>query len=153
STSIALRCNRRSVQRKAPGLGYTFYARGSQVEPTGLSYFVPTRLADLLVERGWLMPADKADLERLLERKLRKNGGSVHTALAAVVDGPTRRPLSLVGDADIAKSVAELPENIGRTLVSTISYVPPSREHYSLTRLHATGGIGQVWLARDATIG
>jgi hypothetical protein len=98
----------------------------------------------LLVERGWLMPADKADLERLLERKLRKHGGSFHTALAAVVGGPTRRHLSLVGDAEIAKSVAELPENVDRTLVSTISYAPPSRERYTLTRLHATGGIGQV---------
>jgi hypothetical protein len=29
-------------------------------------------LADLLVERGWIEPADKAHLEYLLERKLRK---------------------------------------------------------------------------------
>ena len=32
-------------------------------------------LADLLVGRGWLTPADRADVEKLLDRKLKKHGG------------------------------------------------------------------------------
>src|SRR5262249_24075368 len=42
-----------------------------------------TPLADLLVERGWLTAADRADVERLLERKLRKQGGDARASLAA----------------------------------------------------------------------
>src|SRR5438309_5013742 len=34
-----------------------------------------TPLADLLVSRGWLTPADRADVERHFERKLRKHQG------------------------------------------------------------------------------
>ena len=32
-------------------------------------------LADLLVERGWITPADRDDVERLVQRKLKKHGG------------------------------------------------------------------------------
>jgi serine/threonine-protein kinase len=34
-----------------------------------------------------------------------------------------------------------------------VPYVPPARAEYTLTRLHATGGIGRVWLARDENMG
>src|SRR5581483_2961914 len=34
-------------------------------------------LADLLVERGWLLPDDRAHVDYLVERKLRKHGGDV----------------------------------------------------------------------------
>jgi hypothetical protein len=34
-----------------------------------------------------------------------------------------------------------------------LSYQPETRERYSSTRLHAKGGIGQVWLARDVELG
>ena len=32
-------------------------------------------LADVLVEQGWLTPDDRADVSKLLERKLKKHGG------------------------------------------------------------------------------
>ena len=38
-------------------------------------------------------------------------------------------------------------------MLSTAAYVPAIRERYTLSRLHASGGIGRVWLARDASIG
>ena len=36
--------------------------------------------------------------------------------------------------------------------VSMISQPPTSRDRYTLTPLHAKGGIGQVWLARDTAM-
>ena len=41
----------------------------------------------------------------------------------------------------------------GHVLLATTDYVPETRERYTLSRLHATGGIGRVWLARDAALG
>jgi serine/threonine-protein kinase len=38
-------------------------------------------------------------------------------------------------------------------LISTVAYQPESRQRYTLSRLHAQGGIGQVWLARDGDLG
>jgi serine/threonine protein kinase len=38
-------------------------------------------------------------------------------------------------------------------LGSTTAHQPEGRGRYALTRLHAQGGIGQVWLARDADLG
>ena len=35
----------------------------------------------------------------------------------------------------------------------TADFVPESRARYTLTRLHATGGIGRVWVARDGDLG
>src|SRR4051794_13479888 len=35
-------------------------------------------LADLLVQRHWLTADDRAEVERLLERKLRKQGARLH---------------------------------------------------------------------------
>ncbi len=34
-------------------------------------------LADLLEERGWITAEDRADVERLVDRKLRRHGGDV----------------------------------------------------------------------------
>ena len=43
---------------------------------------------------------------------------------------------------------------VGQVVLSSIARVDPGSEHrYERTRLHATGGMGQVWLARDNSIG
>jgi hypothetical protein len=47
-------------------------------------------LADLLVERGRLSPADRHYLDGLLERKVKKHGGDVRKSLGAVADGAVR---------------------------------------------------------------
>src|SRR5215831_3843391 len=58
-------------------------------------------LADLLVERGWLTPADRADVERLLERRLNKHGGDAQASLQASADAVVRQTLLSLDDADI----------------------------------------------------
>jgi hypothetical protein len=45
-------------------------------------------LADLLVQRHWLTTEDRADVERLLERKLRKQGSRVARLLSSSTLSP-----------------------------------------------------------------
>ncbi|MCI0456652.1 MAG: protein kinase [Gemmataceae bacterium] len=134
-------------------------------------------LADLLVERGWLTTNDQAHINWLLERQLSKHRGDVHASLAAVADGAVRQALTVLEDADISQSLAELPPpcwtfeqrllrlaDISQSLAErappagsdsgvTIDHVPELGQRYTLTRLHATGGIGRVWLAYDRGLG
>jgi eukaryotic-like serine/threonine-protein kinase len=63
-----------------------------------------TALADLLIELGWITPADRGDVERLLERKLRKHGGDPRAGLAAAGD-EVKRTLAALRDDDIQKSL------------------------------------------------
>jgi tetratricopeptide (TPR) repeat protein/tRNA A-37 threonylcarbamoyl transferase component Bud32 len=109
-----------------------------------------TPLADLLVERGWLTPSDRADVEKLLQRKLAKHQGDAQAGLAEVTTDQVRRSLAGLDDPDVHRSLT--PPPAGHATVQTTDYVPVARERYSLSRLHATGGIGRVWLARDASL-
>jgi PAS domain S-box-containing protein len=108
-------------------------------------------LADLLVERGWIAPADKEHVEYLVERKLQKHGGDAQASLADAPDH-VKRSLAALDDADIQRSLAGLPPSENLVLDETVDLAVP-RSRYSLTRLHATGGIGRIWLARDADLG
>src|SRR5262249_59228085 len=51
-------------------------------------------LADWLVERGWLTAHDRADVERWLERKLKKHGDDARASLADAVKGKARQVLT-----------------------------------------------------------
>src|SRR5207302_6962223 len=64
-----------------------------------------TPLADLLVERGWLTPADRDAVARLLRAKLDRHG-SPQAGLAAVAGPEVRRSLAAVDDPDIRRSLA-----------------------------------------------
>lgn len=110
------------------------------------------RLADLLLERGWIQPGDRTHIEYLLERKLQKYGGDSQASLAAIPES-IKLSLAALDDADIRQSLAGEPGPADARVTATIDYVPAEAERYTRIRLHATGGIGRVWLARDSTLG
>src|SRR5262245_55105669 len=66
-----------------------------------------TPLADLLVEVGWITSTDRADVDRLVERKLRKHAGDARAGLAAVPDD-VKRSLAAVQDDDVQRSLGDL---------------------------------------------
>ena len=111
-----------------------------------------TALSDLLIELGWITATDRADVERLLERKLKRHGGDPRAGLAAVGDD-VKRSLAALQDGDVQRSLCDLPAPDAATTMVTVDEMPRPHERYSLTRLHASGGIGRIWLARDTAFG
>jgi hypothetical protein len=109
-------------------------------------------LAALLVERGWILPADQAHLDYLLQRKMERHGGAFGSALASVPD-EVKRSLAALGDADLDRSLAGEPLVGHWQCEETVNQVVNPDDRYELTRLHASGGIGRVWLARDRSLG
>jgi serine/threonine protein kinase len=110
------------------------------------------RLADLLLGRGWIEPADKDHLEYLLERKLQKHAGNAQASLAAIPDN-IKRSLAALEDDDIQRSLAGGPPAPVERPLTTVDHVLSLAERYSQLRLYATGGIGRVWLAHDSALG
>jgi len=104
-------------------------------------------LADILVERGWLAGEDRALVDRLVGQKLKKHSGDAVASLAEVLPPAIRATLVGFGDEDINSTLA--PD--GPQRLSTLGNPgESSRGKYTMTRLHATGGLGRVWLAHDA---
>ncbi len=104
-------------------------------------------LSEILVERCALTVPDRALVERLVERKLRRHGGDPAASLAEAMPAVVRATLAALGNRDIDATLAPVGpqrlEPIGDPASTT-------RGKYSMTRLHATGGLGRVWLAHDA---
>jgi eukaryotic-like serine/threonine-protein kinase len=109
-------------------------------------------LADLLVERGRLSPDDRREIERRMERIIRRHGGDVRATLGAVAGSDARDAIRAADAPAILRSLSGLPPAAGHVLIETLVRPTDHRSRYTLTRLHAEGGLGQVWVARDADL-
>jgi PAS domain S-box-containing protein len=94
-------------------------------------------LADLFVQQGWIQAGDKAHLESLVERKLQQHAGKGAEMLSEIATEMERSLNALRSAA--ARQSREASQGAG----------PQPEARYTRTQLHATGGIGRVWLARD----
>jgi serine/threonine-protein kinase len=116
-----------------------------------------TPLADVLVARGWLTEADRGNVEKMLERKLEKHGGdaqaspAVRQSQAAVADDEIHRSLAGKTTTD-EYGVPPTTDHVSNSPDSS-HWLAPSGDRYTLSQLHATGGIGRIWLARDHSLG
>ncbi|HET7696557.1 MAG TPA: PAS domain S-box protein [Vicinamibacterales bacterium] len=110
-------------------------------------------LPQLLIELGWMNATERSDVERLLERTLRKYGGEARAGLAVIADD-VKRSLAALDDDDIQRTLCDLPDPDAPTTLATIhEHISNPRDRYSVSRLHASGGIGRIWVARDLTFG
>jgi serine/threonine protein kinase len=106
-------------------------------------------LADVLMERRLLTDEDRREIERKIERKIKKHG-NVRASLAAVAGADARDLIRSIDQPEIRNSLSSLPPAAGHVLLETV--VPPHQpesSRYTLTRMHAEGGLGRVWLAHD----
>jgi serine/threonine protein kinase/Tfp pilus assembly protein PilF len=112
-----------------------------------------TGLPDLLLAHGWLTEQDRAHVDYLVQRKLIKHAGDARASLAAVATDRVKNVLTRVGDPAAGEGLEDFSLSVETVRTATVAYEPHGRERYTLCRLHATGGIGQVWLARDDDLG
>lgn len=106
-------------------------------------------LADFLLERGWISERDRRDVERLMERKLKRHNNDLKASLAAACDAARHSLAAVNGKANPAESQAP---DAAAPVEETGPYVAPRRDRYRLNRIHASGGIGRVWLAYDGEL-
>jgi serine/threonine protein kinase len=111
-------------------------------------------MADLLIERKWITDTDRRDLERKIERKLKKNHGDVRATLGSVTEIQAREVLGAIKNPQVRHSIHALPPARGHVLVETLVPVPAQRDslRYTLTRVHAEGGLGKIWIAHDTDL-
>jgi PAS domain S-box-containing protein len=101
--------------------------------------------ADLLIERGWILAADRAHLDYLLDRKQHKENSAT---LEAPGEGSATPPVA-GGAQAIPHTVLLTPIASGSQPALTGSEAVAGKR-YVLRGLHGVGGIGRVWRAWDS---
>ena len=114
-------------------------------------------LADHFVGRGLITAEQRTEVEKAVAHELETHGGDPKATLVATIDG---RSMAVIRDVPGVKSALDAKAGFqgqpqgGHVVLGTLSpHEPDSRDRYTLTHLHAKGGMGRVWLARDTALG
>ncbi|MCI0462825.1 MAG: PAS domain-containing protein [Gemmataceae bacterium] len=105
-------------------------------------------LEEVLLERGWIVASDKLHLEYLLHRALHKHQGDAKATLTALLTA-TRQSLATLEALQSESTVVASDVPPDSRPPSTPTGDPALKMRYAFMNLHASGGIGRVWRARD----
>src|SRR5262249_20259257 len=109
-------------------------------------------LGQILLDQGALNTTDHSMLEGLVQRHLEKHGHDAECSLAAVAaPAAVRAELQRIADCDLHVSLARLPvtPSVAHDPMATTAYVAAAETRFEILRPHASGGLGEVFVARD----
>jgi serine/threonine protein kinase len=114
-------------------------------------------IGEILVEAGALDPSDRADLEPMIDRRIVREGGDPAKSLAALssIGSVAEEIRRSIADPDVLESIAYVTRNDfdpDATRAPEPNDQPTHGVRYQKVRDHARGGLGVVFVARDAEL-